>query len=119
MAADLFEKRREQMFPKLTPAQLARFAAHCTRRETTAGDVLLNVGERPNSLFIVIAGTIEALTPTSDESSMPGVFAVGDVRAGSVKRIAPAVGEGSITVQFVHRALRDLAVAPPQAIAAA
>jgi thioredoxin reductase (NADPH) len=43
------------------------------------------------------------------ESSVPGVFAAGDVRAGSVKRIASAVGEGSISVQFVHRALRELA----------
>jgi thioredoxin reductase (NADPH) len=43
------------------------------------------------------------------ESSVPGVFAAGDVRAGSVKRIASAVGEGSICVQFVHRALRELA----------
>ena len=38
---------------------------------------------------------------------MPGVFAVGDVRAGSVKRVASAVGEGSICVQFVHRVLRE------------
>jgi thioredoxin reductase (NADPH) len=66
MATDLLEKRREQMFPKLTPGQLARFAAHCSRRETVAGEVLLNVGERPNCLFIVAAGSIEALTPTSD-----------------------------------------------------
>jgi thioredoxin reductase (NADPH) len=43
------------------------------------------------------------------ESSVPAVFAAGDVRAGSVKRIASAVGEGSISVQFVHRALRELA----------
>src|SRR6202140_2771389 len=43
------------------------------------------------------------------ESSVPGVFAAGDVRAGSVKRIASAVGEGSICVQFVHQALRELA----------
>ncbi len=43
------------------------------------------------------------------ESSVPGVFAAGDVRSGSVKRIASAVGEGSISVQFVHRALRELA----------
>jgi len=35
------------------------------------------------------------------------VFAVGDVRSGSVKRIASAVGEGSICVQFVHRVLRE------------
>ena len=37
------------------------------------------------------------------ETSLPGVFAVGDVRSDSVKRIASAVGEGSICVQFVHR----------------
>ena len=44
------------------------------------------------------------------ETSLPGVFAVGDVRSGSVKRIASAVGEGSICVQFVHRALRETSV---------
>ncbi len=37
------------------------------------------------------------------ESSMPGVFVVGDVRHGSIKRVASAVGEGAIAVQFVHR----------------
>jgi thioredoxin reductase (NADPH) len=39
------------------------------------------------------------------ETSLPGVFAVGDVRATSVKRVASAVGEGAIAVQFVHRHL--------------
>jgi thioredoxin reductase (NADPH) len=39
------------------------------------------------------------------ETSLPGVFAVGDVRAGNVKRVASAVGEGSIAVSFVHRVL--------------
>jgi thioredoxin reductase (NADPH) len=39
------------------------------------------------------------------ETSLPGVFAVGDARAGSVKRVASAVGEGSIAVQFVHQYL--------------
>ena len=39
------------------------------------------------------------------ETSVPGVFAVGDVRQGSVKRVASGVGEGSICVQFVHRHL--------------
>jgi thioredoxin reductase (NADPH) len=48
------------------------------------------------------------------ESSVPGVFAAGDVRAGSVKRIASAVGEGSICVQFVHRVLREFAEAGNQ-----
>jgi thioredoxin reductase (NADPH) len=41
------------------------------------------------------------------ETSLPGVFAVGDVRAGNVKRVASAVGEGSISVSFVHQALRE------------
>jgi thioredoxin reductase (NADPH) len=39
------------------------------------------------------------------ETSVPGVFAVGDVRAHSVKRVASAVGEGSVAVQFVHQYL--------------
>jgi thioredoxin reductase (NADPH) len=39
------------------------------------------------------------------ESSLPGVFAVGDVRSGSVKRVASAVGEGSMAVRFVHQYL--------------
>ncbi|HEU4367726.1 MAG TPA: FAD-dependent oxidoreductase [Methylomirabilota bacterium] len=41
------------------------------------------------------------------ETSRPGVFAVGDVRSGSVKRVASAVGEGSVCVQLIHRALRE------------
>ena len=41
------------------------------------------------------------------ETSLPGVFAVGDVRAGNIKRVASAVGEGSIAVSFVHQALHD------------
>ena len=39
------------------------------------------------------------------ETSLPGVFAVGDIRAGSVKRVASAVGEGSIAISFVHQVL--------------
>jgi thioredoxin reductase (NADPH) len=43
------------------------------------------------------------------ETSVPGIFAVGDVRSGNVKRVASAVGEGSICIQLVHRALAELA----------
>ena len=42
------------------------------------------------------------------ETSRPGVFAAGDVRSGSVKRVASAVGEGSMAVQFVHEVLEAL-----------
>jgi thioredoxin reductase (NADPH) len=41
------------------------------------------------------------------ETSRPGVFAVGDARAGNVKRVASAVGEGSIAISFVHRVLAE------------
>ena len=48
-----------------------------------------------------------ARAPHLLETSVPGVFAVGDVRGGNVKRVASAVGEGSIAVSFVHQALRE------------
>jgi thioredoxin reductase (NADPH) len=41
------------------------------------------------------------------ETSLPGVFAVGDVRSGNLKRVASAVGEGSIAVALTHRVLRE------------
>ena len=46
-----------------------------------------------------------ARAPYLHETSLPGVFAVGDVRGGSVKRVASAVGEGSIAISFVHQVL--------------
>lgn len=46
--------------------------------------------------------------PQMLETSLPGVFAVGDVRSGNVKRVASAVGEGAIAVHLVHRALAEI-----------
>ena len=51
------------------------------------------------------SGWREPREPFLLESSVPGVFVAGDVRHGSVKRVASAVGEGSIAVQFVHQYL--------------
>jgi thioredoxin reductase (NADPH) len=48
-----------------------------------------------------------ARAPFLLETSLPGVFAVGDVRGGNVKRVASAVGEGSIAVSFVHQVLAE------------
>lgn len=47
-------------------------------------------------------------SPALLETSLPGVFAVGDVRRGSVKRVASAVGEGAMVVQLVHRHLDEV-----------
>ena len=46
--------------------------------------------------------------PLALETSIPGVFAAGDVRHGSVKRVAGAVGEGSMAVSFAHHRLAEL-----------
>jgi len=54
------------------------------------------------------AGWPLARRPELLETSTPGVFAVGDVRSGSIKRVASAVGEGSVCVQLIHRALREV-----------
>jgi thioredoxin reductase (NADPH) len=48
-----------------------------------------------------------ARPPRLLETSRPGVFAVGDVRCGNVKRVASAVGEGSIAISFVHEVLAE------------
>ena len=47
------------------------------------------------------------------ETSAPGVFAVGDIRSGSIKRCATAVGEGAMVVRFVHERLSHDAITPP------
>jgi thioredoxin reductase (NADPH) len=61
-----------------------------------AGPDLLKDGKLP-------AGWNLDRDPFLLESSVPGVFVVGDVRHGSIKRVASAVGEGAIAVQFIHR----------------
>jgi thioredoxin reductase (NADPH) len=49
----------------------------------------------------------QARRPYLLETSLPGVFAAGDVRGGNVKRVASAVGEGSIAIPLVHQLLRE------------
>ncbi len=49
------------------------------------------------------------------ETSVSGVYAAGDVRAGSIKRCATAVGEGAAIVRFVHERLSSTAASPRQA----
>jgi thioredoxin reductase (NADPH) len=56
---------------------------------------------------LAAAGWPLARPPYLLETSRPGVFAVGDVRAGNLKRVASAVGEGSTAVAFVHQVLKE------------
>ena len=53
------------------------------------------------------AGWPLARQPYLLETSLPGVFAVGDVRGGSIKRVASAVGEGLIAISLVHQVLQE------------
>jgi thioredoxin reductase (NADPH) len=53
------------------------------------------------------------LEPSLLETSLPGVFAAGDVRSGSIKRVASAVGEGAMAVQLVHAHFRARGAAVP------
>ena len=63
--------------------------------------------------FIRTGTEVESRRPSSPfTTSVEGVFAVGDVRSGSVKRVASGVGEGSICVQHVHRFLATIDIAP-------
>jgi thioredoxin reductase (NADPH) len=52
------------------------------------------------------------------ETSVPGIFACGDVRTGPVKRVAAAVGEGSMAIAFVHQYLKEAAAHADQQLAA-
>ena len=67
----------------------------------TGRDLELNGGKNGASVWPI------ARAPQMLETSLPAVFAVGDVRAGNVKRVASAVGEGAISVSLVHRALAE------------
>lgn len=85
-----------------------------TQEELEVGALFIMVGAAPNTGwlsglteldgngFVVCGGDG---TASEYQTSQPGIFAVGDVRAGSVKRCASAVGEGSIVVSAVHAAL--------------
>jgi len=64
--AELLDRRRDQVFPILQPAQLARLAAHATRRETAVGQILLDAGVTPSEIFVVLSGAVEVLEPDGD-----------------------------------------------------
>jgi DNA-binding NarL/FixJ family response regulator len=98
----------DQWMPEMTGVD---FLAHAQDLHPTAKRALLidamDQSAFPAILQATALGRIDPLkrTPHLLETSLPGVFAVGDVRHGSVKRVASAVGEGSIAISFVHEFL--------------
>jgi len=77
---------------------LSGFVERDARGFILTGDALLANGKASKA-------PVNGRAPGLLETSRPGVFAVGDVRSGSVKRVASGVGEGSIAIQFVHQYL--------------
>ncbi len=67
----------------------------------------IKTGPDLSSADLAAAQWPAARPPYLLETTLPGVFAVGDVRCGNVKRVASAVGEGSIAISFVHRVLAE------------
>jgi thioredoxin reductase (NADPH) len=95
--------------------------------------VFVMIGAEPNSGWIfgtvrldkkgfILTGGTDSFESTPYATSVPGMFAVGDVRSNSVKRVASAVGEGSVVISDVHRYLADhrnnFAAEPNSALAA-
>ncbi|MEM9572531.1 MAG: FAD-dependent oxidoreductase [Pseudomonadota bacterium] len=68
----------------------------------------VQTGTDLENLDLVKAGWSIARMPSEYETSWPRIYAVGDVRAGSVKRVASAVGQGSVVVSHIHRAIAEM-----------
>ena len=67
----------------------------------------INTGLDLSSENLSAAGWSLKRQPYLLETSLPGVFAAGDVRGGSIKRVASAVGEGSTAISFVHKVIQE------------
>jgi thioredoxin reductase (NADPH) len=87
-------------------------------------DWLAGALQRDHNGFVLTGSAIDTGTPSSWplqraplllEASLPGVFAAGDVRHGSIKRVAAAVGEGATAIRLVHEQLSTGQAAPPAA----
>ena len=77
---------------------LANIVERDERGFILSGPLLMRDGKRPK-------GWTPDRDPTLLETNVPGIFVVGDVRHGSVKRVASGVGEGSVAISFVHQYL--------------
>lgn len=123
---------------KLEGAATLEFVTWTNKKtgETTRkpiGSVFVMIGAEPNSGWLygtvkldkkgfVLTGASDGFERTPYATSVPGIYAVGDVRANSVKRIASAVGEGSVVISDVYRYLahdRHSVTARPESALAA
>jgi thioredoxin reductase (NADPH) len=103
------------------------------RTQRPVDSAFVMIGAEPNTGWLfgtvrldnkgfILTGGADAFESTPYATSAPGIYAVGDVRANSVKRVASAVGEGSVVISYIHRYLADhrntLPVQPDSTLAA-
>lgn len=98
ISSPLLEKRRDQMFPKLTPAQIARLRLHADRVVTTAGDVLIQPGERHRRFMVVLEGSLEVLLPAPSGYELLIVLEPGDF-SGEMSTLRGVAGLARIRVR--------------------
>src|SRR3989454_12841512 len=95
---------RSTLFPYTTLFRsLANIVERDVRGFILTGPDVIRDGQRPK-------GWALDRDPFLLETNVPGIFAVGDVRHGSIKRVASGVGEGSVAVQVIHQYLSEVQV---------
>src|SRR2546422_10681585 len=102
---EMYAERRDQMFPKLTQAQIARISGVGERRKVRAGEVLFELGEQNTRFFVVIEGAVEIVRPVDGHEERitvhgPGEF-TGEINMLSARRTlvrGRALDAGSIVV---------------------
>jgi thioredoxin reductase (NADPH) len=118
--ADLLEDRRPQMFPRLDAAQLARIAAHATRRTVRAGEILIDQGEANAAVFVVISGSVAIVrTGLAGEDAitihLPGEFSGEmNVLAGRRSLVRARVREDGEVLVLAQDAMRRLVQGDPE-----
>src|ERR1700678_1330361 len=90
-AESTFGGRSAQMFPVLTPVQLARLSAHARRTAIKKGEVLAEPGDRGRPMFVVLSGSIEVIQPSLSGEMPVGVHTAGRF-SGDVSTLRGIVG---------------------------
>jgi thioredoxin reductase (NADPH) len=118
--ANPFEDRRPQMFPTLSAAQMARIAAHASRRTVHAGEILFDQGQVNALVFVVVSGAVEIVRPglTGEDAitlHVPGQFS-GEmsVLAGRRTLVRARVREGGEILVLDAEALRRVVQGDPE-----
>ena len=106
--ADLRETRREQMFPKLTPAQIDRLEAYGKRMRIHAGEVLAEPGDRYGRMLVVLSGSIEVVLPGIAGETLVTVHSPGDF-AGEMSALRGSGGTRARARPRGRRGYRDRA----------